>query len=151
MKRGFMDFVVQTLLPTHPGETAPFYAREYLEVAGNEGSDAKHPKQSLANTLSKQVQTGKEKRISRKRIGGVYRYFLASQPSAQESEKDIVVQISLPAQESTDVDNLVAVGKFENRSSAIKWLVTEGVKTNRAYLDKVADTRNQIERLKKEI
>jgi hypothetical protein len=45
----------------------------------------------------------------------------------------------------------VAVGKSKNRNDAIKWLVKEGIKTNRTYLDKVADTKNQIERLKKEI
>ncbi|GAI12600.1 unnamed protein product [marine sediment metagenome] len=50
-----------------------------------------------------------------------------------------------------DIDNLVAVGKFDNRSSAIKWLIAEGIATNRAYLDKVADARNQIERLKREV
>ncbi|GAI88260.1 unnamed protein product, partial [marine sediment metagenome] len=54
-------------------------------------------------------------------------------------------------QELEDIDNLVAVGRFGNRSSAIKWLVTEGIKASRSYLDKVAEARHQIERLKKEV
>jgi hypothetical protein len=42
------------------------------------------------------------------------------------------------------------VDKFKNRSDAIKWLVMEGIKANRTYLDKVADAISQIEQLKKE-
>ena len=61
------------------------------------------------------------------------------------------LRLSLSTQELKDIDNLVAVGKFDNRSSAIKWLIAEGIATNRAYLDKVADARNQIERLKREV
>ncbi len=152
MKRGFMDFVETSLIPDFSGETALWYARRYLEESGNDGSDAKHQEQSLATTLNKQVQTGQEKRIRRERVGGLYRYFPVSGSSASDSSQDIVVQISLSTQELEDIDNLVAVvGKFDNRSSAIKWLVTEGIKANRAYLDRVADTRNQIERLKREV
>ena len=101
--------------------------------------------------MNKQVQTGLEKRIRRERIKGIYRYFLTSAPSTSDSNEEIVVQFSLPAQELRDIDNLVAVSKFNNRSSAIRWLVLEGVKANRTFLDKVADTKNQIERLKRDI
>ena len=144
-----MDHVATILIPEFPGATALWYAQAYLKEGGS--SDAEHPEQSLANTLSKQVKTGREKRIRRERIKGVYCYFLASMASAHDSSEEIVVQLSLSAQELKDIDNLVAVGKFDNRSSAIKWLVIEGIKSNRAYLDKVADARNQIERLKKEV
>jgi Arc/MetJ-type ribon-helix-helix transcriptional regulator len=68
-----------------------------------------------------------------------------------DSSEEIIVQLSLSTQEIRDIDNLVAVDKFDNRSSAIKWLVLEGITANRAYLDKVADTRNQVERLKREV
>ena len=69
-----------------------------------------------------------------------------------DSSEEIIVQLSLSSQELEDIDNLVTViGKFENRSSAIKWLLIEGIKANRTYLDKVADARNQIERLKREV
>lgn len=145
MKRGFMDLAVNSIIPAFPGQTALWIAREAL-AADSDLSDAENPEASLANTLSKQVQTGREKRIRRERMGGVYRYFAVS-----GSSEDIVVQLSLSTQELKDIDNLVAVDKFDNRSSTIKWLVTEGIKANRAYLDKVADARNQIERLKKEI
>ena len=151
MKRGFMDFVATILIPDFPGATALWYARKYLEESGGNGSDAKHPEQSLANTLSKQVQTGREKRVRRERIKGVYCFFPASMSSASDSSEDIVVQLSLSTQELEDIDDLVAVGKFNNRSEAIKWLVIEGITANRGYLDKVADTRNQIERLKREV
>jgi len=152
MKRGFMDFVATILIPDFPGATALWYAGRYLEESGNDGSDAKHPEQSLANTLSKQVKTGREKRVRRERIKGVYCFFPATMPSTSDSSEDIVAQISLSTQELEDIDNLVAVvGKFDNRSSAIKWLVMEGIKANRAYLDRVVDTRNQIERLKREV
>ena len=152
MKRGFMDFVATRLIPEHPGHPAQWYAHEYLQLGDDlDLSDAKHPLQSLANTLSKQVKTGREKRIRRERVRGVYCYFPASTPSASDSNEDIIVQLSISMQELKDFDNLVAVGKFENRSSAVKWLVMEGIKANRPYLDKVADTRNQIERLKKDL
>ena len=72
-------------------------------------------------------------------------------PSISDSNEEIVVQFSLSAEELKDIDNLVAVDKFHNRSDAIKWLVIEGITANRGYLDKVADTRSQIERLKREI
>ena len=58
MKRGFMDFAATQIIPDRPGETAEYYAREYLEAAGKDGSDAKNPVQSLANTLRKRVGTG---------------------------------------------------------------------------------------------
>jgi len=151
LKRGFMDFAVNSIIPASPGQTAQWIAEEALAHI-SDLSDAQDPVASLANTLSKQVQTGKERRISRERIGGVYCYFPVSGPSVSDSSEDIVAQISLSTQELEDIDNLVAVvGKFDNRSSAIKWLVTEGIKANRAYLDKVADTQNQIERLKREV
>ena len=62
--------------------------------------------------------------------------------------ENIVAQISLSVQELKDIDNLVAVAKFNNRSDAIRWLVMQGIAANRGYLDKVADTRRQIDRLK---
>ncbi len=62
--------------------------------------------------------------------------------------ENVVTQLSLSTQEVEDIDNLVAVDKFGNRSNAIKWLVVEGIRANRGYLDKVADTRDQIDRLK---
>ena len=150
MKRGFMDFVATRLIPDYPGQTAVWYAREYLKLF-NDGSDAKNREQSLASTLNKQVQTGQERRVWRKKISGVYRYFPASMAPTSDSNEEIIVQLSLSTQEMEDIDNLVAVGKFNNRSDAIKWLVIEGITANRGYLDKVADARNQIERLKREI
>ena len=149
MKRGFMDLAVVIIKET-PGLTAQEVAREALDFNSNL-SDAQNPEQSLASTLNKQVQTGLEKRIRREHIKGVYRYFLASAPSTSDSNEEIVVQLSLPAQALEDIDNLVAVGKFDNRSSAIRWLTLEGVKANRAYLDKVADTKKQIDHLKRDI
>ena len=150
MKRGFMDFVATRLIPDNPGHPASWYANEYLQLGDDSDlSDAKHPLQSLANTLSKQVQTGREKRVRREHINGVYRFFPASVGSISDSSEEIILQLSMSAQELKDVDNLVAVGKHSNRSSAIKWLVIEGIKANRAYLEKVSDTMSQIERLKK--
>ena len=150
MKRGFMDLAVNSIIPAFPGQTAQWVAREAL-AHDSDLSDSKTPIASLANTLNKQVQTGREKRIRRERIKGKYCYFLASGASASDSNEDIVAQISLSAQELKDIDNLIAVDKFHNRSDAIKWLVMEGMTANRGYLDKVADTRNQIERLKREV
>jgi len=142
--------LAREIIKEYPGLTAIEVAREARD-SDIVSSDAKNPEQSFASTLNKQVQTGLEKRIRRERIKGVYRYFPVSAPPTSDSNEEIVVQFSLPAQDLQDVDNLVAVGKHANRSSAIGWLVLEGVKANRAYLDKVAETKNQIERLKKEI
>jgi len=150
MKRGFMDLALE-IIKEYPGLTALEVAREALD-SSSDLSDAQNPEQSLATTLNKQVQTGKEKRIRRERVGGIYRYFPVSESSASESNEDIVVQLSLSSQELEDIDNLVTVvGKFDNRSSAIKWLLMEGIKVNRGYLDKVSDIRDQIERLKREV
>ncbi len=71
--------------------------------------------------------------------------------STPDSSEEIIVQLSLSVQELKDIDNLVAVGKFNSRNNAIKWLVIEGIKSNRTYLDKVTDIRSQIERLKREV
>ena len=151
MKKGFMDFVARRLIPDFPGQTAQWYAEQYLQLEDN-GSDAKDPVQSLANTLDKQVREGREKRIRRERKGGVYRYFPVSASNEGHLE-NVVVQVSLSTQEQElgDIDNLVAVGKFNSRSDAIKWLVVEGIKANRGFLDKVADIRKQIEELKRDI
>ena len=150
MKRGFMDFVATILMPDFPGGTALWYAEKYLEEKGSDVSDAKQPKQSLANTLSKQVQTRKERRIWRKRVGGVYRYFPTSMSPLANSAEEVIIQMSLSKQELQDIDNLVTIDKFRNRNDAIKWLVTQGIKAKRGYLDKVADIRQRIERLKRE-
>ena len=150
MKRGFMDLAVE-IVKEYPGLTAIEIAREALDF-NSDLSDAQDKEHSLASTLNKQVQTGLETRIRRERVGGMYRYFPVSMSPTSDSNEEIVAQISLPTEELKDIDNLVVVvGKFDNRSSAIKWLVTEGIKANRAYLDRVADTRNQIERLKREV
>jgi len=149
MNRGFMDLAV-TIIKEYPGLTS----REVAQEAVNSGivsSGAKDPVQSFATTLNKQVQTGLEKRIRRERIKGIWRYFLASTSPTPNSSEEIVPKFSLTAQELKDIDNLVAVGKFKNRSEAIRWLVTEGIKTNRIYLDKVDETKNHIERLKRDI
>ena len=63
MQRGFMDFVATRIIPDYPGHPAEWYAREYLRVVGVSASDAEDQVQSLRNTLSKQVQTGREKRV----------------------------------------------------------------------------------------
>jgi Arc/MetJ-type ribon-helix-helix transcriptional regulator len=144
-----MNHVATILIPEFPGGTALWYARAYLEEAGRGGSDSETPEQSLANTLSKQVKTGREKRIRRERVKGVYCYFPVPMASTPDS-REVIVQLSLSVQELKDIDNLVAVDKFKNRSDAIKWLVMEGIKANRTYLDKVADRISQIEQLKKE-
>jgi len=145
-----MDLAVNSIIPAFPGQTARWIAGEALEH-DSDLSDAKNAEASLANTLSKQVQTGREKRIRRERVGGVYRYLPVSGLSALDSGEEIVIQLSLSTQELKDIDNLVAMDKFYTRSSAIKWLVTEGFKASRVYLDRVADARDKIERLKKEI
>jgi hypothetical protein len=149
MNRGFMDLAVE-IIKEYPGITSREVAREAVDSTSI-SSGAKNPEQSFATTLNKQVQTGLEKRVRRERIKGIWRYFLASAPSTSGSGEEIAAQFSLTAQEIRDINNLVAVGKSKNRNDAIKWLVKEGIKTNRTYLDKVADTKNQIERLKKEI
>ena len=153
MKRGFMDFAATRLIPDRPGHTASWYAHEYLQLGDDSDlSDAEHKEQSLANTLSKQVKTGREQRVGRKKLNdGLYHYFPASMSPASDSNEEIVAQFSLSTQELEDIDNLVSVGKFANRNSAIKWLVIEGIKDKRTYLDKVADTISHIERLKKEV
>ena len=151
MQRGFTDFVATRMIPDHPGHEASWYARQYLELVDESDLVAQHPVQSLANTLSKQVQTGREKRVRRERVKGVFRYFPVSQSSTSHASEDVVVQFSLSMQELESIDNLVVVGKFANRSDAIKWLVKEGIKSNRNYLDKAAQIKEQIEQLKSRI
>ena len=151
MKSGFMDFVATRLIPDHPGQTARWYAREYLQL-GDNLSDAKNPEDSLANTLDKQVREGKEKRVSRERVEGRYRFFpiIISSDFKKEVE-NVIVQISLSKQELDDIDNIVAVDKFKSRNDTIKWLLVEGMKAKRDYLDKVRDIIKQIEEIKKQV
>jgi Arc/MetJ-type ribon-helix-helix transcriptional regulator len=151
MQRGFTDFVATRIIPDHPGHTALWYASEYLKLVDGSDLVARNPVQSLANTLSKQVQTGREKRVRRERIKGIFCFFPVSEASTLDSSEDIIVQFSLSTQELEDIDNLVAVGKFANRNDAIKWLVIEGIKSNRNYLKKAAQIKKQIEQLKREI
>ena len=151
MQRGFTDFVATRIIPDHPGHPASWYAREYLKLVDESDLVARHPVQSLANTLNKQVQTGREKRVRRERIKGIFCFFPVSEASTLDSSKDIIVQFSLAPQELENIDNLVAVGKFANRNDAIKWLVIEGIKSNRNYLNKAAQIKKQIEQLKREI
>ena len=151
MQRGFTDFVATRIIPDHPGHTASWYAREYLKLVDESELVAQNPVQSLTNTLSKQVQTGREKRVRRERIKGIFRYFPISESSTSDASEDIIVQFSLSAQGLEHIDNLVAVGKFANRNDAIKWLVIEGIKSNRNYLNKAAQIKQQIEQLKSRI
>lgn len=146
MARGFMEFARSLICGDFPGQTAEWYAEEGLD-SGLVSSDAKNPVQSLANTLAKQVRQGREPRIRRERVGGKCLYFPVSDPDEEHLE-NIVVQISLSTQEVEILDSLVAVGKCSNRSDAIMWLAKEGIKATGGYLDKVADTRKQIERIK---
>jgi hypothetical protein len=150
MKRGFMDFAATRIIPDRPGETAEYYAKEYLESAGKDGSDAQNPVQSLANTLRKRVGTGGEKRVRRERVGGVYRYFpVGPRPLGTDSEyKDIAIQISLSAGELRILDDFVAVGHFNSRSHVLAWLVREGVKARSIDVEKVAEIRKKIDELK---
>ena len=148
MKRGFMDVVATSIIPAFPGETARWYAEEYLH---DNKSDAKDPVQSLANTLDKQVRKGKEPRIRRERVGGRYRYFSTPQSVESNSFHEVVTAIRLSSEELQDIDNLIAIEKFNNRNDAIKWLIIEGIKANRDYLTKVSESQRKIEQLKKEI
>jgi hypothetical protein len=148
MKRGFMDLAV-TIIQEYPGLSSSEVAKEALDF-NSSLSDSKDPVQSLASTLNKQVQTGLEKRIFRKKVNGIYRYF-STKESIKDSVAETFIQLSLTKRELEDIDNLIAVGRFTNRNNSVKWLLMEGIKANRNYLDKVADTKNQIERLKREI
>jgi Arc/MetJ-type ribon-helix-helix transcriptional regulator len=150
MKSGFMEFVATRLVPDHPGQTERWYAKEYLQLGSNL-SDAKNPEESLANTLAKQVREGREPRIKRIRKGGKYLYFPASMTYIPDTGVEVIIQLSLSEQELKNIENLVSVGKFNNRDNAIKWLLQEGIKANNNYLDKVANTIRQIESLKKEV
>ena len=151
MQKGFTDFVATRMIPDHPGHEASWYAREYLKLVDESELVAQNPVQSLANTLSKQVQTGREKRIRRERIRGIFRYFPVSELSTSDASEDIIVQFSLSARELEHIENLVAVGKFANRNNAVKWLVKEGIKSNHNYLNKAAQIKDQIEQLKSRI
>jgi len=150
VKKGFTDFAVGILIPDFPGQTALWYAEKYLEEVGSNGSDAKDQKRSLANTLDKQVREGKETRVKRERIDGKNCYFPVVS-NIVASVQSITVQIPLTTQELGDIDNLVSIGKFKNKSDAIKWLVAEGIKAHHDYLDKVEQGIKQIEQLKKEL
>ena len=153
MKSGFTDFVATRLIPDHPGHTARWYAREYLRLGGKL-SDARNPEESLANTLDKQVRDGRETRVRRQRVDGRNCFFPAAATLSSLTRSDqesIVVQIVLPKQEQDDINNLIAVDRFKNRNDAIRWLVTEGIKAQRDYLDRVNDTAQQIQQMKKQI
>jgi len=145
-----MDFAATRIIPDFPGETAEYYAREYLEIAGKDASDAKDPVQSWANTLSKQVARGREKRVRREKIGGVYRYFpvQVSSPGTEPQLKDIAIQLSLSPEELRVLDNFIAVGKFNSRGHVLTWLAREGIRARNADIDRVESIVKQIDQLK---
>lgn len=149
MKSGFMDRVATRLIPDHPGQTARWYAYEYLQL-GDNLSDAKNPEESLANTLDKQVREGRERRVRRERIGGRYRYFPVSTSAAVEEEtQEVIVQMRLSKKQLEAVDSLISIDKFKSRNEAVKWLVVEGMEARREYLDKISDVNRQIEEMKR--
>jgi hypothetical protein len=150
MKTGFMDVVVNSIIPSHPGETAQWYATEFLQDKDNQ-SGAKYPVQSLANTLDKQVRNGKEPRIRRERIRGKFHYFPVTELSECTSLQEIITQIKLSNEELQHIDNLVSIDKFSNRNDAIKWLILEGINVNIEYLHKVNETINKINELKNKL
>ena len=107
MKRGFMDFVATRLIPDYPGQTAVWYAREYLKLF-NDGSDAGNREQSLTSTLNKGVQTGQERRVWRKKIEGVYRYFPASMASNTRRHSSLAEVASFSEDISSPRTSIVA-------------------------------------------
>lgn len=153
MKSGFTDFVATRLIPDHPGHTARWYAREYLRIGGKL-SDAKNPEESLTNTLDKQVREGRETRVRMERVDGRKRFFPAAATLSSltgSDEESTIVQITLTKKDQDDINNLIAVDRFKNRNDAIRWLVTEGMKAQRDYLDRVNDTAQQIQQMKKKV
>ncbi len=150
MKRGFMDFAATRLIPQHPGETAEYYAQEYVEVAGEEASDAQNPVMSLANTLRKRVGTGGEKRIRREKTSGVYRYYPANAEAGNTSaeQKSVAVQAFLLPDELKILDDFVVLGKFSSRGQVLAWLAREGIKSRHADVEKVAEIAREIDSLK---
>ena len=151
MKRGFMDYV-STMMPDCPGQTAKWWAEEYLALGGDR-SDAKDKVQSLANTLSKMVRMGKAPGIRREKVRGEHRFFPTRTQSAKEAHdlQDVAFQISMSSEEVGILDNYVAVDKFRNRSEALAYFVREGFRAKHDDIEKTASVRKQIEELKRSI
>ncbi len=147
MKTGFMDFAATRIIPEMPGHTARWYANEYLQLGSNL-SDAKDTIASLANTLEKQVRTGREKRVRREHVNGKYMFYPAVQKAIEEY---VSIHLPLSTSDHQDISNLIEVGKFKNIDESIEWLVSEGIKNNRDYLDRLSKISAQIESLKKQI
>jgi hypothetical protein len=152
MKLGFMEHVAKILILEFPGQTAEWYAKAYLKEAGQNGSDAKNPVESLANTLSKQVKTGNEKRIKREKVNGIYHYFpIELKKDTQRTFEEVVVQLRISKEALRDIENLVRLGKVVSRNDAIYWLLLKGREAKRAYLSRLETAMSRIEEIKKEI
>lgn len=87
-------------------------------------SFAKDKVSSLANTLSKQVHKGYEKRvIRRKDIKGKYLYF------PEEQQPEDILSIYLSPSIRKKLNNFIELELFDNKEEAVKWLLQEGIKS----------------------
>ena len=139
MKSSFMDYVRNTLIQEHPGKTARWYAKQYLEL-GHYLNDSKIPVESLTNALERHIGLGREQSIRREKIDGVFHYYpVNSDLEAVIGSRDetMICQVELSGEDIRDINNLLAVDKFINMDKAVSWLVKEGIKANRDYLEKV--------------
>ncbi|MEA1958561.1 MAG: hypothetical protein U9N44_02655 [Chloroflexota bacterium] len=68
--------------------------------------------------------------------------------SPKKSMEKVAAQFSLTERDLQDIDNLLDFSKFNCVEDAMSWLLTEGFKANREYLDRMEEVRKQIDGLK---
>jgi len=71
--------------------------------------------------------------------------------ASKKSLEKVVPQFSLTESELHDIDNLIDFEIFGCAEDAMLWLMREGFKANREYLDRVEDVRKQVNSLKSSI
>ncbi|MGH7861754.1 MAG: hypothetical protein ACREOS_05875 [Candidatus Dormibacteraceae bacterium] len=125
MPNSFADVTVQ-LIHEEPGHTAAEYARLAYD-RGLATSTARDPITSFSATLSMWITSGRETRVCRKRIDGVYRYFPTDKgsvgdPSRLGSDRLKRVPLGRPRTwETTVAAALAGLGGEATEVDILRW------------------------------
>jgi len=147
MQHGFKG-VAPSLIAEKPGLSADDYARLALERHLCK-SDSVDPVFSLASTLRKEVREGRMIGVVAKKAGGKICFYpsdFASKPEALAHE--VTVQVLLPSQVATTIDELVELGRFPSAARAAIWLIEEGIRAKQNALDQISIELDEIRQKK---
>ena len=151
-QHGFKQIALD-LVRQYPGQTPEEYAKMALD-RGLCASDSKKPILSLSTTMRKEYREGRMPDIRSARVDGKLRFFPKNHLVNQRDipfRPNVAITVVLPPEDSEIIDMLVEIGRFNNRSEALSWLVREGIKNKEGELNQARDVLNKIRQLKKSV